>query len=325
MAGLSPDALLLRALRETSVHLLPGDLALQCGLSLAVIESALKSLTGSGFNIESRPGLGCRLLGAPDRIVADDLHSRLPDCSIAREILVFEETNSTNDVAANLGRTGHAGNVAIFAERQTAGRGRFGRRWVSADHDGLWFSLLLRPELPLAQWPRLTTWAAVAVAAAAGPRARIKWPNDVIIEGRKITGILIESATDQTGRPFAVVGIGVNVNQTEFPPEIADRASSLRLCLGREQDRAGFAATLLNELNIRLPALLGDFATILAEAGHRSAVLGEWVRLYSGTDFIEGIAEALDAEGGLLIRLSDGTLQLMTAGEVSSKPTDFRG
>ena len=325
MAGLSPDAILLRALRETSVHLLPGDLALQCGLSLTAVESALKSLTGAGFNIESRPGLGCRLLGAPDRIIADDLHSRLRDCSIAREILVFEETNSTNDVATNLGRTGHAGNVAIFAERQTAGRGRFGRRWVSADHEGLWFSLLLRPELPLVQWPRLTTWAGVAVAAAVGPLARIKWPNDVVIGGRKIAGILIESATDQAGRHFAVVGIGVNINQTEFPPEIADRASSLRLCLGRKQDRVGFAATLLKELESRVPALSGDFTAILTEAEQRSAVLGEWVRLHSGTEIFEGIAEMLDAEGNLLIRLRDGTLQRMTAGEISSKPPDFRG
>ena len=114
------------------------------------VEAGLARLRGAGFDIESKPGLGCRLLAAPDRVIADELYSRLDGCSLAREILVFEETSSTNDVAAKLGRQGHAAGVAVFAERQSAGRGRFGRRWVSPGHEGLWFSLLLRPALPMA-------------------------------------------------------------------------------------------------------------------------------------------------------------------------------
>lgn len=317
---LPPDALLLRALRESGVHLLPGDLAAQCGLTLPEIDASLERLRGAGFDIESKPGLGCRLLGAPDRLIADDLHSRLGDCSPAREILVFTETSSTNDVAGQLGRQGHPGGVAIFAETQTAGRGRFGRRWVSAGHEGLWFSLLMRPQLPFACWTRLTTWAGVAVAAAAGSAARVKWPNDVLISGRKIAGILIESATDAAGNPFAIVGIGINVNQTEFPPEIADRASSLRLCRGQIVGRVDFAAKLLMELESRLPALGTDFSSVLTEATQKSAVLGEWIQLHSGAEIFEGVAEALDSDGNLLLRLADGTLRRMTAGEISTKP-----
>ena len=315
------DALLLRALREARVHLLPSDLAGQCGRSIAEIETALSRLRTAGFDIESKPGLGCRLLGGPDRIIADDLLSRLDGCSIAREILVFEETSSTNDVAAKLGRQGHPGGLAIFAERQTAGRGRFGRRWVSAGHEGLWFSLLLRPEIPPAHWPRLTTCAGVAVAAAVGPMARIKWPNDVLVGGKKIAGILIESTTDDAGRPFAIVGIGVNVNQTEFPPELADRASSLRLSFGRAMDRATFAATLLMEIDHRLSTLATDFPAILAETTRRSEILGNWIQLHAGTEIFEGVAEAFDADGNLRLRLGDGTLRTMTAGEISTKPS----
>ena len=316
------DARLLRALREARVHLLPGEIAQQCGQSLADVEAALNRLRDAGFDIESKPGLGCRLLAEPDRIIADDLFSRLDACSLTREILVFEETSSTNDVAAKLGRQGHAGGVAVFAERQSAGRGRFGRRWISAGHQGLWFSLLLRPELPTANWPRLTTWAGVAVATAAGAEARIKWPNDVLLGGKKIAGILIESAVDDSGRPFAIVGIGVNVNQTEFPPEIADRASSLRLHGGRVISRAEFAATLLRELDRLLPTATSDFPKILAEAGRRSAVLGEWIELHSGTETFAGIATSLDCEGNLELRLADGSLRRMTAGEISSKPSE---
>ena len=314
---MSPDARLLRVLREASVHLLPGDIA---GLSLAEVEAGLTRLQGSGFDIESKPGLGCRLLGSPDRIIADDLHSRLVDCSIAREILVFEETSSTNDVAASLGRQGHPGGLAIFAERQTAGRGRFGRRWVSAGHEGLWFSLLLRPEMPLAEWTRLTTWAGVAVAAAVGSAARIKWPNDVLVGGKKVAGILIESSTDAMGKTFAVVGIGVNVNQTEFPAELADRATSLRLQSGRVMDRAGLAVAILWELERRFAQLTTDFPAILAEMKLKSAVLGQWVQLHSGTEIFEGLAEDLDSDGNILIRLDCGELRKMNAGEISTRP-----
>ena len=319
---MTADARLLAALRATEVHLLPGDIAAQLHAPLAEIEAALARLRAAGFDIEMKPGLGCRLLAAPDRLIADDLHARLGDCALAREILVFTETSSTNDVASRLGRQGHAGGLAVFAERQTAGRGRFGRRWDSADHAGLWFSLLLRPELPPAQWPRLTTWAGVAIAAAVeqftGRPAQIKWPNDVLVAGKKVAGILIESASDDAGAPFAIVGIGVNVNQTDFPPDIADRAASLRQLTGRRLERPALAAALLRELDARLADAAHDFPSLLADATRRSALLGSWVRLHSGAAHFEGTAESLDADGNLRLRLADGTLQRMTAGEVTS-------
>jgi BirA family biotin operon repressor/biotin-[acetyl-CoA-carboxylase] ligase len=316
------DSALLRALRSAEVHLLPGDLAAQLGLPLAEVETALQRLRDAGFDIETRPGLGCRLLAAPDRLIADDLHARLGGgCEIAREIMVFSETSSTNDVASKLGRQGHPGGVAIFAERQTAGRGRFGRRWDSADHAGLWFSLLLRPAWPMVRWPRLTTWAGVAVAATvervAELEAKIKWPNDVLVAGKKVAGILIESATDSAGNPFAVAGIGLNVNQSIFPEELAPRAASLLQIAGRKFDRSALAAILLQELEIRLPDA-AEGKSLLAEASRRSALLGHWVRLQAGSSAVEGNAENLDDEGNLLIRLSDGSLHRATAGEVTS-------
>ncbi len=315
------DARLLRELRASAVHLLPGDFADALGVPRDQITAALTRLRGAGFDIEEKPGLGCRLLASPDRLIADDLHARFGDDSLAREILTFEETSSTNDVAARLGREGHAGGLAVFAERQTAGRGRFGRRWDSAAHAGLWFSLLLRPEFPVPLWPRLTTWAGVCVAAAVeratGLRAQMKWPNDVLVGGKKIAGILTECSSDDARRMFAIVGIGLNVNHDAMPPDLAHRAASLRQLTGRTLDRSALAAEILGELTARLPEVDAHFSSILAEAARRSTVLGNWIRLDAADISFEGRAEDLDGEGNLLLRLADGTLRTMTAGEVS--------
>ena len=319
------DARLLVELRTAAVHLLPGDFADALGVPREQITDALARLRGAGFDIEEKPGLGCRLLASPDRLIADDLHARLAGCTLAREILTFEETGSTNDVAARLGREGHTGGLLVFAERQTAGRGRFGRRWDSAPHAGLWFSLLLRPTFALPLWVRLTTWAGVCVAAAieraTGLAAHVKWPNDVLIGGKKIAGILTECSSDTAGGMFAIVGIGLNVNHDAMPPEIADRAASLRQLTGRTLDRSSLAAAVVTELAARLPDVETAFAAILAEATRRSSIVGKWIRLDTADTFFEGRAEGLDPEGNLLLRLADGTLRTMIAGEVSSQPT----
>ncbi len=324
MTALSLDARLLVELRASSVHLLPGDFADTLGVPREQIAAALTRLRGAGFDIEEKPGLGCRLLASPDRLIADDLHARLAGCPLAREILTFAETGSTNDVAARLGREGHAGGLLVFAERQTAGRGRFGRRWDSAPHAGLWFSLLLRPAFALPLWVRLTTWAGVCVAAAiertTDLQAQVKWPNDVFIAGKKVGGILTECSSDATGGMFAIIGIGLNVNHDAMPPELADRAASLRQSAGRTLDRSSLAAAIVAELAARLPDVAADFPAILAEAARRSSILGKWIRLDNAGTSIEGCAEGLDPEGNLLLRLADGTLRTMMAGEVSSQP-----
>jgi BirA family transcriptional regulator, biotin operon repressor / biotin---[acetyl-CoA-carboxylase] ligase len=303
--------------------LLPSELAEQCGVSLGQVEAALAGLRGAGFDIENKPGLGCRLVGVPDRIIADDLLWRLEECPVAREIVVFAETNSTNDVALRLGREGHPGALAVFAERQTAGRGRFGRQWDSADHAGLWFSLLLRPSWPMEQWPRLTTWAGVCVARAVERfvpmPARLKWPNDVLVDGRKVAGILIESALDAGGRFFAVAGIGLNVNQEEFSPELEGRAASLRQFAGARLDRSEIAGAVLAELGRDLETAGANFPAIVREAERRSALLGTWISLHTGAETIEGLAEALDENGQLLLRLQSGELRSLTAGEVTTR------
>jgi BirA family biotin operon repressor/biotin-[acetyl-CoA-carboxylase] ligase len=319
----SLDARLLAALRASQVHLPATDLAAQLAAPLDQIEARLQELRGAGFEIDERPALGFRLLRSPDRLIADDLLSRLATGGLVREIIVFAETGSTNDLATQRGRQGADGGVVIFAEKQNAGRGRFGRAWASAAHRGLWFSLLLRPGLPVNLWPRLTTWAAVSLAAAIedslGIVAGIKWPNDIYLCGRKVAGILAESGVDARGKPFAVVGIGVNVNHDlgDFPAELHDKAGSLRMATGRTVDRPTFAAALLQALDARFAHVAVAFADLIADASRRNVLLGHWVQLRYGQTIVEGRAEALDADGHLLVRGADGSLTRLTAGEVT--------
>lgn len=318
------DVALLRCLRSTERHLLLDEAAELVNATLSDVEAALTGLQGAGFVIENKPGFGCQLIASPDRLIADDLLSRFDaPCSIAREIIVFEETASTNDIAMRMGREGHPGNVAVFAERQTAGRGRFSRRWESAAHLGLWFSILIRPELPLEHWPRLTTATGVAIAKAIGSigglSPSLKWPNDVLVGGRKAAGILIETSTDETGKLFAVIGIGVNANQTDFPEEIAMRATSLAKEIGRPMDRPQLAADILRSLDHHLPMTGAEFEKIVSVASRMSALLGQWIQLQQGDCLLEGDAESLNAEGNLILRLADGSRITVTAGEVTSQ------
>jgi BirA family biotin operon repressor/biotin-[acetyl-CoA-carboxylase] ligase len=240
-----------------------------------------------------------------------------------REIIVLEETHSTNDVAAQLGRDDAEGGVIVFAERQTGGRGRVGRPWESASPQGLWMSLLLRPLLPPPQWPRLTTWAAVAVAQtveqSTGCGARIKWPNDIEMSGRKAAGLLAEVGENGNGQPFAVLGIGINVNQepSDFSSEIAARATSLRTQIGRRIDRATLAAALIQELAATESLLEQRFEQIVTLAARRSTVLGHAIEARAGETVYRGVAEGLDANGHLLLRMANGEVRTLTAGEVT--------
>jgi BirA family biotin operon repressor/biotin-[acetyl-CoA-carboxylase] ligase len=193
-------------------------------------------------------------MSPPDRLVAAELSASLGESVIGRRIIVLSSTRSTNDFLLQMLTPELPEGFVVFAESQTAGRGQRGHRWESAPHQGLWFSVLLRPRIPSVESARLTTWAAQAVANAirreTGLEPSIKPPNDVYIGGRKVAGVLVETKAGQ-GRSFsAITGIGVNLNQApdEFPDELRVRAGSLAMALGRKINRAEFAIALLREL-----------------------------------------------------------------------------
>jgi BirA family transcriptional regulator, biotin operon repressor / biotin---[acetyl-CoA-carboxylase] ligase len=190
-----------------------------------------------------------------DRLVAEELQANLGRVVIGREIIVLEQTGSTNDAILQVATAASNEGLVLFAEHQTAGRGQRGNRWESAAGKGLWFSILLRPGIALMDSPQLTAWAADAISNAIRNEfsltPTIKPPNDVQIDGRKVAGVLVEMRAQKNAPHLAIAGIGVNVNQSreDFPKELQSRAISLAMALGKHVDRQKFAIALLRKLD----------------------------------------------------------------------------
>jgi BirA family transcriptional regulator, biotin operon repressor / biotin---[acetyl-CoA-carboxylase] ligase len=196
-----------------------------------------------------------------DPLVADQLQAALPSALIGRQIVVLEQTGSTNDAILQVASPQGAASLVdeglvLFAEHQTAGRGQRGNRWESPAGKGLWFSILLRPAIQLGDSGRLTIWAIEAISDVIRIEFRlepaIKLPNDIQLNGQKVAGVLVEMRAQDKAPHLAVVGIGINVNQChdDFPAELQDRAISLAMALGRQVDRQNFAVALLRNLDL---------------------------------------------------------------------------
>jgi len=190
-----------------------------------------------------------------DRLVAEELQADLGSAVIGREIIVLEQTGSTNDAILEVATADSNEGLVLFAESQTAGRGQHGNRWESAAGKGLWFSILLRPRIDLASSPQITAWAAEAISGAIENEfpltPTIKPPNDVQIDECKVAGVLVEMRAQKNAPHLAIAGIGVNVNQSreDFPKELQSRAISLAMALGKQVDRQKFAIALLRKMD----------------------------------------------------------------------------
>jgi BirA family biotin operon repressor/biotin-[acetyl-CoA-carboxylase] ligase len=189
-----------------------------------------------------------------DRLIAAELRAGLERSRIGNEIVVLDETESTNDVVWQAAERGAPEGFVVLAERQTKGRGQYGRSWQSAPYLGLWLSILLRPAMTLRESPKLTVLLAEAVAATVadetGCAPTIKWPNDIYVSGRKVAGVLVEGRVASDGSYVAVAGIGINVNQTidDFPAELRDTAGSLAMATKKKISRGKLAIALLRNI-----------------------------------------------------------------------------
>ncbi|HTD68181.1 MAG TPA: biotin--[acetyl-CoA-carboxylase] ligase [Candidatus Limnocylindria bacterium] len=317
------DAKILSMLREADeTGITSASLATKTGSNAAAVSQRVVELCRLGYDIESTPHLGYRFLSAPDLLHADDLVSRLsPNRIVGRDIQVFQETSSTNDVVEKLARDGVAEGVVVFAESQTKGRGRMGRKWLSPPGRGLWFSVLLRPLMPPSSVTQLTIAAATAVARAVrvetGLALQIKWPNDILIHGKKAVGILTELSAELDQVRYVVIGIGVDVNITEFPAELAEIATSLSAAAGKNFIRAEIAAAILRELDTDYARVTrGEFAALAEEWEQQCVTLGQRVQIHIGDRTVAGRAESLDNDGALLLRTDYGHLERIVGGDV---------
>lgn len=322
---MTTDAQILSALRADDDGASGAELATQLGISRAAVWARIEELRRVGYEIEAGPHFGYRLVSSPDALHADDLLARLGRTKvIGRDIRVFQETTSTNDIVEKLARDGVAEGVVVFAESQTRGRGRLGRVWMSPPGKGLWFSILLRPNLRPVETTQLTVASATALRRAirgvTGLSPDIKWPNDLLIGGKKVVGVLTEMSAEVDRVRHAILGIGVDVNlgATEFPPELRKLATSLRVETGKAVSRPELASAILRELDVDYARICsGKFPEVADEWEAGCATIGRNVSVQIGGRKISGCAEALDDDGALLVRTEHGHLERIIGGDVT--------
>jgi BirA family biotin operon repressor/biotin-[acetyl-CoA-carboxylase] ligase len=322
---MTTDAKILSALRENPDGVSGAELAEQLRISRAAVWARIEELRSLEYEIEAGPHFGYRLVSAPDALHADDLLARLGKTKvIGRDIRVFEQTTSTNDVIEKLARDGVKEGVVVFAESQTKGRGRLGRKWISPTHKGLWFSILLRPNLRPQETTQLTVASATALRRAiqleTGLKPEIKWPNDILIGGKKVAGILTELSAELDKVRHVILGIGVdvNLNANEFPAELRKSATSLKIESGNPIERAELATEILRELDANYEKICsGKFASVADEWEERCTTIGRDVTVQIGGRQLRGCAESLDDDGALLLRTEHGRLEPITGGDVT--------
>lgn len=324
-ATMTVDAQILSAFRQVEGGCVSGtDLSQQLGISRAAVWARIEELRSLGYEIEASPHHGYRLVSVPDVLHADDLLSLVEGNQVVgRDIRVFQETSSTNDVAEKLARDGVGEGVVVFAESQTKGRGRLGRKWLSPKGKGLWFSVLLRPDLRPQAATQLMVAASTALARAireqTGLAPEIKWPNDILVHGKKAAGILTELSAELDHIRHVILGIGVDVNlsASDFPPDLRKFATSLKLEAGRHLRRGELAAAILRELDADYARIVSRrFSEIREEWQKLCGTLGRRLSIQTGDRLIRGLAESLDEDGALLLRTEHGRLERITGGDV---------
>ena len=295
------------------------------GVSRAAVWKAVEGLRKEGYQVDSAPNRGYRLAAAPDILRAGELSAGLKGCLVGRELLCLPTVDSTNNEIKRRAAVGAPDGLAVLAEEQTQGRGRRGHSFSSPAGKGLYCSVMLQPPFPPDVLSELTAWTAVAVCraleACCGLSAGIKWTNDVIVNGRKICGILteleFEGETLQTSH--VIVGIGINMAQTpqDFGPELDPIATSLLQELGRPVRKAELAVCLLRALDHMYASFPREKARYLEEYRRRCVTLGRQVYLVRGEERIPAFAEEVDGDFALICRMEDGSRRKVTAGEVS--------
>ncbi|MBI4429668.1 MAG: biotin--[acetyl-CoA-carboxylase] ligase [Ignavibacteriales bacterium] len=251
----------------------------------------------------------------------EELLQGLSSRTVGKKLFVFDSIDSTNICAKTLAEAGIEDGAVVFAEHQTAGRGRNGRTWLSEPASNLLFSVVFRAPLPKEQTVFLTFYSAVAVTQAVesmiGKSVECKWPNDLLLSGKKFCGILLESSFQQAFPAYSVIGIGVNVNQKTFDDEVGKRVTSLSVELGEDLDRRELFQAIIAHLDrLSGDVRAGNFKGIMKTWNSRCAMFGKPVTVTSPHATFSGKAIGLSADGGLMIETQEGT-STVYAGDVS--------
>ncbi len=323
---------ILKKIKESQGDYVSGQyLGRELGISRTAVWKHIKGLKEDGYIIESSSKKGYRLGPIPDIITPQELQEGLDTRVIGREIYYLPTVDSTNNYAKELARSGCGDGTVIIADQQTQGRGRMGRSWHSADKRGIWMSIILRPPVGLGDIQIITLAASLAVALAVDEifdiKVGIKWPNDIVLGGKKICGILTEMSMEMEQVDFLVLGIGLNFKQqgSDFPKEIDDRATSLGVYLKKTYNldignikRGQLIRPILSRLeDVYAKVNKGAVTDIIREWKDYSITLGKEVYVNFRGKQYKGIALDVDADGRLVVECEDGITRKILSGEVS--------
>ena len=315
---------ILELFRRCEGNFLSGEeISRSLGVSRTAVWKQIRSLREFGYDIEAVSSKGYRLLKRPDRLVGEDIQTELDTSVVGRKVLCFEELASTNVMACELGEKGEPEGTVVIADRQYAGKGRLGRRWESPSGVNLYASILLRPEIPPWNAPQLTFVSAAATAETIAHMhdlpARVKWPNDVLIDGRKVSGLLNEMSGESERLNYVVLGIGVNVNMeaSQFPEGLRNPATSLAMEKGASVSRFDLTCSLLQRLDSLYSLYLTQgFDPIRRRWEACCDLVGQLVEIDQQGRIERGCVRGVDADGALLLEAAAGELVRVLAGDV---------
>lgn len=314
---------ILESLYKNKGNFVSGEvLSTELGVSRTAIWKHINSLKEEGYNIETMPRKGYKVLDMVDTILPKEIQTHLNNKKIGSQIIHFESIDSTNNYAKKEAEKLSDGAVVI-SEEQVMGRGRRGRNWSSPKSTGVWMSLVLKPNISLYEGVKMTQIAAAAVCKSIREitklDALIKWPNDIVINGKKVCGILTEMVGELNEVNFIIVGIGINVNTVSFPQDLEDRGTSFLIEGGKKMDRRELVVSILENFEELYFSYLKDLDLIdsLAIIKENSAILGKNIRIIQGKQ--ENYAKAMDIndDGFLIVKMLDGSEQVISSAEIS--------
>lgn len=307
---------ILRALAATGDYISGQDLAGRFKISRQALHKQIAKLQKQGYEISAVTNLGYKLCALPDKLHPAQVHSGLTTKFVGHQMDYYDEIDSTQHACWHAGLAGAPQGLVVVSETQVHGKGRMQREWIS-QRGGIYFSLLLKPQfLTMRDVPKLTLALGVAVCRAlkcAGFNCSLKWPNDVLLAGKKVCGILCELEADIDQVHFLIAGIGINVNNSGLPPQ----AISLAIAAQKNQDRVKILQDVLQEIEtIYLEAKKDGFAGILKAWTKNCAIWGKTVSVKIRDKNVTGIAQSIDDEGRLLLKLAAGKIEKIHSGDV---------
>ncbi|WP_373897150.1 biotin--[acetyl-CoA-carboxylase] ligase [Haloimpatiens sp. FM7315] len=316
---------ILHILKNSSEEFVSGEsISKELGVTRAAIWKYIKQIREEGYEIESVSRKGYRIVNSPDRLTAEEVGEGLKTKYMGRNIMYFETIDSTNIKAKKLAAEGVLEGTVVIAEEQTEGKGRLGRSWISPKNKGIWMSLILRPDINPMKVSMITEVAAAAAVKAIedmGVKAYIKWPNDIVVENKKLCGILTEMTGEVDKVNYVILGMGINANLDleDFQSELRDEATSIKIETGKNIVRKELVAKLLNYFENFYESFVikGDIEKSLEICREKSILLGKEIQVIGRNEVKKARALDIDNEGRLVVRFDDEKEEAIFSGEVS--------